>query len=272
MLFGLCINMGATDREGIGLSQIPLAAKLGFDYVEIPLAQVMALEDGAFFEGPMRALSESGIACGCCNNFFPASIRLTGKAAEPERAVAYARRALKRAADLGAKRVVFGSSGARNVPDGFPIEEALRQLSALLRLLAPIAQRHGITLVIEPLNRIESNIINTLGEGLLLARDVNHPAVASLVDFFHASLSGDATASIHEAGGLLRHAHFARVLGRSMPVDEKEDAYARFFTALHAIGYDETISLEAYASGDFVESTARGLSLLRRMWEDARAR
>jgi len=38
MRFGVCINMGAADPEGIGAARIGEAAALGFDYVEMPLA------------------------------------------------------------------------------------------------------------------------------------------------------------------------------------------------------------------------------------------
>ncbi|MCL1795466.1 MAG: sugar phosphate isomerase/epimerase, partial [Clostridia bacterium] len=222
-----------------------------------------------FEAGPLRALERSGIPCLCMNNFFPASFRLTGPEADHAAALAYAERALSRASVLGADRVVFGSSGARNVPDGFPIDRARNQLVQLLAALAPLARRRDITIVIEPLNRIESNIVNTLEEGLALARAVNDPAVACLVDFYHAGISGDPCASIDTVGPLLRHVHMARTLGRSMPVLADEDAYRPFFSALRAVGYDETISLEAFEPGGATKRTAHALSLIRTIWAES---
>lgn len=264
MRFGLCVNMGAGDAAGIGHERIEPAAALGFSYVELPLAQMMALSEAAFAEGPLRALREAGIPCDCCNNFFPASVRLTGERPDPS-AIEYAKRAMDRAARAGARRLVFGSSGARNVPDGFPVETAWAQIAELLAAIGPLAQERGIVLVIEPLNRLESNILNSLGEGLRMAREVCHPAVACLVDYYHAALSGDACDALSGAGGLLKHTHLARPLGRAMPVCTGEEPYLRFFQALRAIGYDERLSLEAFVRQDFASEASRALALMKEL-------
>jgi len=268
MQFGYCVNMAATDPEGIGAHRIVEIMEIGFDYVELPLAQVMTLSTEAFAAGLLRMLRDAGIPCACMNNFFPAAYRLTGPDADRTSALAYADRALDHAAALGADRVVFGSSGARNVPDGFDLDHARSQLADLLSELAPLAARRGIMLVIEPLNRIESNIINTLAEGLALARAVSDHAVACLVDFYHAGLAGDPCASVAEAGPLLRHVHLARTLGRSIPVSPNEEPYRSFFSALRAAGYDASLSLEAYAPDDFQRRAARALSLMRTLWAE----
>jgi sugar phosphate isomerase/epimerase len=257
--------MVAEDPEKIGFSRIAEAAELGFDYAELPLAQVMQLTQNAF----KKMLRAVDMPCLCMNNFFPASVRLTGPEANEATALNYVARALDRAAELGAVTVVFGSGGARNIPDGFSHDLAIEQLIRMLSLFAPLAKERGITLVIEPLNRMESNIINSLGEGIMLARSVNHPSVACLVDFFHAGLAGDPCAFIREAGSLLRHVHIARTFGRSMPVYADEDAYQPFFSALHTAGYDMTISLEASAAGGFSKQAKHALTLLRSLWNGA---
>lgn len=266
MKYGVCANMVAQDKHGIGVSRIAEAAEIGFDYVELPLAQIMALSNNEFVEGPLKSISESGIVCACCNNFFPASIRLTGENTDFESALDYAWRALERVNKLGAQRVVFGSSGARNVPNGYSLQRGIGQIKDLLWKLGEIAKEHGILIVIEPLNRLESNIINTLSEGVALAREVAHPAVAALVDFYHLGLRGESTEEILKAKGILRHVHFARVLGRSMPVMRDEDNYDGFFTALRSIDYDETLSIEAYADNDFTKQAKHALQLLREIF------
>jgi sugar phosphate isomerase/epimerase len=66
----------------------------------------------------------------------------------------------------------FGSGGARRVPDGFSKDEAFAQLVAFGTRIAPEAKAHGITVVIEPLRRQETNIINTAAEGFALVKAV----------------------------------------------------------------------------------------------------
>lgn len=265
MRYGVCTNMAATDAEGIGTAQVAQAAAIGFDYVEMPLAQMMALEEQPFEDGPLHAIRTAGIPCLCCNNFFPASFRLTGPDADHRMALRYAAKALARAARMGAEKVVFGSGAARNVPDGFPPEQAHGQLVDLLKALGPIAQANGIVLVIEPLNRMESNIINTLREGIILAEAANHPAVAVLVDYYHAGISGDAADGIMEAGKLLQHVHVAQLLGRAMPTIAQANTLAPFFAALHKIGYDATVSVEAVSQGDFVCQVSQSLQTLKQV-------
>lgn len=255
--------MIAKDAAGIGFDHIPMLKRLGFDYVELPLAQMMALDDEAFRQGPLAALEASGLPCLSCNNFFPAAHQLTGPEADWPRALAYAEQALARAAALGAKRVVFGSSGARNAPLGFSIDKAHDQLAELLPQLGDLAAKHGITLVIEHLNAAESNLVNSFAAGLALAKRVNHPNVAALADFYHLRLAGEKVEGILEGRGRLEHVHLARVLNRSLPLPGDEEDYAALFQAFKDIGYDGTVSIEAYMPGQTEEDLAVSLANLR---------
>ena len=127
MKFGYCVNMIAQDDHGIGYEQLPMLKRVGFDYVELPLAQIMTMGDRAFRTGPLAALDSTGLPCLACNNFFPASYHLTGPQVDADSILAYANAALDRAAVMGAKRVVFGSACARNMPLGFSAAEATEQ-------------------------------------------------------------------------------------------------------------------------------------------------
>ncbi|MFT4007604.1 MAG: hypothetical protein QM683_19040 [Lacrimispora sp.] len=64
--------------DPIGTGYIPALASSGYDYMELPLAQVMALSEEEF-EQLLSEVEQSGIPCECCNNYFPASIRQTGE-------------------------------------------------------------------------------------------------------------------------------------------------------------------------------------------------
>ena len=232
----------------------------GFDYVELSLRDVVALSTAPRSELSAR-LEALELPCEACNNFFPAEVRLTGPDADVEQAIAYAATALDCAAQLGAAVVVFGSSGARNVPDGFAMKKARRQLIELLRRLGALAKERGITIVIEPLNKGESNIINSVPEGLRLARAVDHPNVQLLVDFYHLTAERERPGVLRAAGTTIQHVHFARPEGRTFPAEWTE-GYDEFFRGLAAIGYERRCSIEAY-SADFVSDARRCLGSLR---------
>jgi len=260
---GCCTNMIAGGADKTGAEHIGLLAELGYDYVELPIADIMALDEQRFLQ-IAQMVKDSAIACECCNNFFPVTMRLTGPEADFDAAMDYVRRAAARAGALGAKIIVFGSGPAKKVPEGFPKEEAFHQLARLLSELSPVAAEYGITLAIEPLRLEECNIITSFREGCDLSDAVNRENVKVLVDYFHLSGVKEDPAHIASLGeGRLVHVHFARPEGRRFPADIGENAgYQPFIRALQSAHYQGRVSIEAYA-GDIREEAAAGLRFMR---------
>src|SRR5262245_19896955 len=148
MRFGCCANMLVPLQQGTGAELVEQIAALGFDYLELPLARIAALGDDEF-TAVRRHVAATGLATESCNDFFPPELQLTGPQADLSRALAYAQPALRRASQLGAKIVVFGSGPARTVAGGFPKTDAFEQLVRLLRELAPAAGKHGLAFAIQ---------------------------------------------------------------------------------------------------------------------------
>ena len=269
MKFGYCSSMGAKDSAGIGYDRIPALKRLGYDYVEFPVAGIMALSDPSFEEGPLKAVEENSFPCLRMNVFSPASIRVTGPDADLDKALAYASGALLRARRLGAQVIVFGSSGSRNVPCAMPAAEGLRQFASFLQSLAPMAESFGITIAIEPLNKQETNLVNHFPEACALARQINHPNIGVLADTFHMGLGNEPVTLLAEAGALLRHVHVARVLGRALPCPGDGEDYGLLFATLRRIGYDGCISMEAHVQNDFEHEAGQALRHLREAMESA---
>lgn len=257
---GVCASMISPERDPIGIAAIETAAALGFDYIELSLAHLAALPDGEF-AALMARVERSGLRCEACNNFFPPQVRLTGPAADLQAALDYAEAAMARAARLGVEVIVLGSSGAKNVPDGFPPEAARDQLLALLHELAPAAEAHGITIALEPISRPEANFIIRAAEALELGRAVAHPHVGLLVDFYHLATEDEDPAIVRLAASELRHLHFATPGARAFPATW-EQQYDPFFGALSNVHYRGRMSIEAYTS-DFAADGAKALRVLR---------
>ena len=264
MRFGCCLNMIAKGPDGTGIEYIEALAKAGFDYAELPLAEMMALPDGQFQE-LVRRVAGSGVHCEACNNFFPKTERLTGESADLGKSLDYARRAMDRAALLGAERLVFGSGGAKNVPEGFPMEKGYAQVVELLGRLAPEAVARNITISIEPLRKAECNLINTFQEGCRLADDVGADSVRVLVDYYHLTEEQEPAYHVADLGpGHLAHVHFARPEGRVYPNLTDGHDYSAFAAALLAAGYDGRVSCEAYTQ-NFEQDAPQALLLLKRV-------
>jgi len=261
---GFCANMAALDPQGVGDGRIEALAKLGYDYVELPLAQLMALDEREFSQRIRARLRDAGLPCEASNNFLPKECALTGPDAKHDQALEYALRALDRAAEIGARRVVFGSAGARNMPNGWARQRGFDQLVSFLQRIAPRAGERNIRIVIEPLNRLESNLVNRLEECTALAAAVGRDEIGVLADYYHMRLGFEPLEDIRAAEGRLGHAHIARPLGRSVPSDGDGEPYDILFRELRAIGYDERISVEAYIPEDFEAHAGAALAVLRR--------
>jgi D-psicose/D-tagatose/L-ribulose 3-epimerase len=260
MRLGCCGSMVSPSTDPIGIETVEALAEIGFDYVELSLAHLAALPEEEFLQ-LARRVEHSGIRCEACNNFFPSTIRLTGADARLNVALEYAGLALNRAARLGASVIVFGSAGAKNVPAGFSRVYAWSQIVELLMHLGPLAAQHDLTIVIEPINKLESNLVNLAAEGLRLAREVHHLNIQLLIDFYHLTMEEESPDIVLEAGAVIRHLHLASPEGRRYP-SEMTPACARFFQLMRDVKYSGRCSIEAFTH-DFAADARRAFRLLR---------
>ena len=95
------------------------------------------------------------------------------------------------------------------MPDGFSRETAEEQFVRLCKRLGPVAARYRVTVVIEPLNSRETNLINSVSEGASIVERVNHKNIRLLCDLFHMTADGEPPQAIVDAGKHIRHCHIA---------------------------------------------------------------
>jgi len=244
------------------------AKAAGFDYAELATTEIAALSDEEF-ERARSAATGVGLPTPASNLFLPATLKVTGPDVDVDRQIAYVTTAFDRVSRLGVDTVVFGSGGARRVPDGFPRDAAFRQLVDFGRRIAPLARARGVTVTVEPLRREETNIINSAAEGLELVEAVNDANFQLMVDFYHLASEHEDPRIIVRARTHLRHLHMANPAGRVFPRTAEEFDYAPFFAALRAIGYDRRISVEA-STTDLQADAPRAIALLRRAFDTSR--
>jgi D-psicose/D-tagatose/L-ribulose 3-epimerase len=260
MKFGVCGMLTAKNADGTEFELIPAAKKAGYDYIEMPLSAIAAMSEAEFADLKAKTAA-SGLPVEAMNVFFPRSLRLTGPEVEWKQVADYLELALGRAGQMGTKVVVFGSGGSRQVPEGFALEEAWVQLVKMLRLAEPVAAKNGITIVIEPLNDKETNIIHTGSEGFALAKLVDRPHTRLLLDLYHMALMKEDCGIAVTARAYLGHAHFAKPDGRCYP-SEMEPIFKEFFGGLKRAGYDQRVSIEA-SFKDFAVDAPRALAIMK---------
>jgi D-psicose/D-tagatose/L-ribulose 3-epimerase len=244
------------------VKDIDAAKTAGFDYFELRTSEVAALSDTDYNELSAK-LKQVAMPTPAAYWFVPAEIKLTGPNIDKVMQADYLERALGRMSRLGVHVIVFGSSGARNFPDGFSKREAFDQLVDFGKRTGPIARKYGITIAIEAQRHQESNIINTTEESLEWVNAVNDPNIQLMVDFYHFETEKEDPAVLAKVKDHLRHIHMANPENRVMPLKWEEYNYGPFFDALRAIGYTQTVGLEA-SSRDLQHDGPLTVKLLRK--------
>lgn len=242
--------------------RLEIIRTLGYDYAEFSLAYLESLTEEDF-----RAVCDAipaDFRVEAVNCLLPREIYLSDERYDPQQCRAYLEKALGRAAELGAKIAVFGSGGSRNIPENADRERAMAQLTAFGHMLAEIAASYGILAVIEPLNRKECNILNSVHEALEFAKQVNEPNLQVLADLYHVSMEKEPISDLTEAGALLRHCHIANPDGRVAPAPSDAYDYRPFFDALREIGYQGRVSVEGGWT-NFADEAKTALAYLREL-------
>jgi sugar phosphate isomerase/epimerase len=226
------------------VDQAATLARAGFDYVEENVQSFLLPEEPEAAFAPKLAAVQSAVlpvTAACC--FLPGPLKCTGPAVDLGRIMRYADSAFRRARQAGIGIIVFGSGGSRQIPDGFNRATALDQFTALAQRLGPLAEQHGVTVVIEPLNAKECNFINSLAEGARIVEAAAHPRVRLLADIYHMLMDHEPAGEIITHGALIHHAHVAEREGRFAPGTGGED-FGPYLRALAKIGYRGSLNFE----------------------------
>jgi sugar phosphate isomerase/epimerase len=238
----------------------------GLDYIELQLVP-LNLENDERFAAAKSSVRNLPLRAPVMSYLFPHDLRLVGPEVHEARARAYVDRVVELMALAQATHVVYGSGWTRNVPEGFDRKKAEDQFVHALDWCAAALAGIGATLVIEPLNRKESNLCNHVVDGVQFARRSGMPNVKGLADFYHVDEEAEPFASLGDLGGELAHVHLADT-GRMNPGTGTYD-YPGFFGQLKAAGYRGRLSGECGVIGEPVAGMRRSAEFLRQAWAQA---
>lgn len=253
MKYGLCA----------GLDKIAEVAALGFDYLEPPVNGTAALSEEDF-AAKLAMVKEASIHCPAFNLLFPKTMQVLVPETTDDMIAEYLHTAMKRVQLLGGRVAVFGSGKSRNRPEGMSYGDAFRRLVDVTRLTGEIAQQYGVVIVLEHLNRNETNMINSMAEAAALVAAVNHPNVQLLCDSFHAAKENEPFTDVTRLGGV-KHVHVATREGRRYPLQADDDLKA-LFENLKATGYSGLISIEG-KTDDMSKDGPAALAVMKNLWE-----
>ena len=227
---------------------INLIADAGFEYIEIGFAWLHGLSEEDF-QKALETVRAAKIKVEAANGMLPGTLKVVGPDADEAAIREYLEKAFARGKEIGVKTVVFGSGASRGVPEGFPQDEAWRQIARYLEIASEYCDKYEIDLAIEPLRRVECNIMNLVTEGTLMAALIKHPRIGVLGDTHHMACGHEPWSAFTQAGKLLKHVHISHSMGnekgRDYPAPGDDGDYKEIFDVLKACGYEGRVSIEA---------------------------
>ncbi|HXF01577.1 MAG TPA: sugar phosphate isomerase/epimerase family protein [Arthrobacter sp.] len=232
-------------------------AGMGFDAVELPLEN-----PGDFTAGTARdALAATGLKPYLVGAMAPGRDLVLADAGTVQATQDYLAACIDLAHELGAPAVCgpFYSSTGRVWRMGADDRaEAYRQLRANLAPLAARAEAAGVVLGIEPLNRYETSLINTVEQALEALEPLLGHGVGLALDSYHLNIEERSSAAAVRAAG--EHLVHLQVCGndRGAPGGDQTD-WPALVAALDEVGYAGPLNIESFTADNAAIATAASI-------------
>jgi D-psicose/D-tagatose/L-ribulose 3-epimerase len=233
----------------------------GFDTVEI------AVEDPAHIDpAHVKAqLDKNGLVCGSICACLGPDRDLRGTPEQQKTGLEYMMKLIDQMVVLDCPSLIGPVYSAVGRADAVPPDEYKQQwqtVVANLKTLSAYALKNGRQICMEPLNRFETDFINTCDQAMKMIKAVKSPALKLHLDTFHMNIEEkNQGASIRKAGKLLGHFH-ACGSDRGTPGGDSID-WKGIAAALKAVGYKGDVVIESFTTD--VKVIARAAAIWRKI-------
>ncbi len=256
---GLSTFVLASPFSDADAAAFDLVRDMGYDLIEVCMEDPEVLSAEWIAENAAR----TGLQVSICGAFGPGRDVSVEDADARAIAIDYLRHCVDVAAVVGSPHVagpMYAQTGvARMLPPEARVAQRARAAESL-RDVADYAAERGVALAVEPLNRFETDLVNTVEQGVELCRLIDRPNVGLMIDSFHMNIEekriGDA---VRVAGALVLHVQVSEN-DRGTP-GSGHIPWVEYFDALDDIGYSGSIVVESFLPT--VDAIARAVSLWR---------
>lgn len=239
----------------------PTFKKWGFESVEIPIEDPSHITPAKV----KAELDKLGLVCGSVCACMGPDRDLRGTPEAQQTGLKYLMAIIDQAAELGAHTVVGPVYSAVGRADAVPPQEYKKQWKTVvghLKKVCKYAQSKGIVISLEPLNRFETDFINTVDQAMQMVKDVGSPALGLHLDTFHMNIEQkNQAAAIKKAGMLITHFH-ACGSDRGTPGGDHID-WPNIIKALKAVKYDADVVIESFTTD--VKVIAKAAAIWRKI-------
>ena len=235
--------------------------KWGFQSIEIPIENPSDIDPTAV----KAALDKHGLVCGTVCACVGPDRDFRGTPEQQKNAMDYMVQVLDQMLVLDCPAMIGPVYSSVGRADAVPPKEYQRQWKTVvknLKALCKQAEKRGRLICLEPLNRFETDFINTCEQGLKMIRDVGSPALKLHLDTFHMNIEEKCQASaIRRAGRQLGHFH-ACGCDRGTPGSD-HIAWPEIAQALRDVKYDGDVVIESFTQD--VKVIARAAAIWRQI-------
>lgn len=236
----------------------------GFDSVEIAIEHQSHVDPAHL----RSELDRNGLVSGTLCGAFGPGRDLRGTLEEQETSLDYIHWLIDAMGVLGSHTLVGPMYSAVGRAEFVPPKERKAQWSLVvkhLKKLCKYAEKKKKLLALEPLNRFETDFINTCDQAIQIIKDVDSPALTIHLDTFHMNIEEkDPAGAIRKAGKLLGHLH-ACGSDRGTPGNDHTD-WKSIAAALKKIGYKKDVVIESFTPDVLVIAKAASI------WRDMEVR
>jgi D-psicose/D-tagatose/L-ribulose 3-epimerase len=233
----------------------------GFDSVEIALEHESHIDAGFV----KAQLDKHDLVCGTLCGAFGPGRDLRGTAEEQQASLDYIHHLIDIMGVLDSPVLVGPAYSVVGRAEFVPEKERRAQWKLVVKNFKEIcryAHKKRKKIAIEPLNRFETDFINTCEQAIRMVKDVGSPALGIHLDTFHMNIEEkDPAAAIRRAGKSLYHLH-ACGSDRGTPGNDHID-WKGIATALRKVGYDRDVVIESFTPDVLV--IAKAASIWREM-------
>ena len=261
MRFGINTFLYTSPFTTESVKLFPKFKKWGFETVEIPVEAPEHIDPAKV----KAAADKAGLAIGSICACMGPGRDFRGTAEEQATAMTYCKALVDQAAIMGCPRLIGPIYSVVGKADAVEPEQQKVEFALVvknLKVLAAFAATRDITLCIEPLNRFETDFLNTTDKGLALIKAVGAKNVVLHLDTFHMNIEEkNQAAAIIKAGKHLGHFH-ACGSDRGTPGGDHID-WKPIVAALKKIGYQGDVVIESFTTD--VKVIARAAAIWRKI-------
>ncbi|MEZ6098046.1 MAG: sugar phosphate isomerase/epimerase family protein [Pirellulaceae bacterium] len=243
-----------------------VASQLGYDAVEIFAPSAKAVEPKEV-GGIVDSLGLQVAALGTGAGWVLHGLSLSdADNTRRQHAVVFVREMMDAAAALNAPAIIGSMQGKATSRNDIP--DAVQRLQDSLEVLLEHADAIDQVLLIEPLNRYETNLINTIDDGRMLCRQLGADHLRLLADLFHMNIEETDLADGIVAGqSVIGHIHFVDS-NRRFP-GAGHIPYAPVVSAIRQISFDGYLSIEGLPWPSSDGAAAEAIRFIREIFAES---